>query len=879
MFGATGRDPWGNEAERAELVRDLARQIAEEPVPRKEPPPPRQPASARSSLHKWNANARVSADYCSLGYYHDATITALNPDGSYSVVYDDGLVEDRVPQNRIAPPGGPRGENAGGNADGRWDPPPPKPVENRRRRAASPAARRPVDPPGPGLRRPDGLGEGSQAQGNWQNLGYWHPCTVLAVLPNGGCKLQYDDGYTEDAPPECVLPVGVSTSNGGGMVFEAEPLGGGGFGAAAVQRGSARGDNDAADDRFGRLPLAPRRRRASGVHEAEKARKQFEQERKARLECIKLKPEDKLWAQQHGLMGDRGLFQGMIVRYRNANPSKESVSPNSLGKNIQEAPISVFVRKRPMLPDELRSGGFDVVTPHSSEVSSGLVVHEPKVMVDLSKAMDNHTYRFDGVFGELSTNAQIFEGAVKPMVETLFNTRGGHGTCFAYGQTGSGKTVTMEGLGHNSPNEGNMYGLYWYVAHEIFRRVAMEGRDKGRELVVKAGFFEIYRGKCFDLLARKRKIEVMEDEKGMQCLVGLSWADLTSAEALLHLLSQTSRTTRATAQNDSSSRSHAILQIMVCEPAAQSWQSSFEVCKLSLVDLAGSEWAAKAQSDDRGNRLDGAEINKSLLCLKECIRALGAHGSHVPFRGSKLTQVLKDSFVGKDSRTVMIANISPSSVCCEHSINTIRYAQRVKEWTAASGAAAAAAAPSSEPPAQPTAAGGSSRPGSRHGSRPGSRAASPPDLTDPAAGDRINPVPRLPLPNDASPEVRNADSEHQKEAIDLSRSLKWSAEQLKAAKAQKMVLAAEEGLIAAHGGVVSKVAVMLPQEQSLLEKVNHAGGDVQVDEYVSQLREMIAQRRDQLAALEGALATYEASCASEDTARKNVKAPVSLPWG
>jgi hypothetical protein len=62
-------------------------------------------------------------------------------------------------------------------------------------------------------------------------------------------------------------------------------------------------------------------------------------------------------------------------------------------------------------------------------------------------------------------------------------------------------------------------------------------------------------------------------------------------------------------------------------------------CKLSLVDLAGSEWAAKAQSDDRANRLDGAEINKSLLCLKECIRALGGGGGHVPFRGSKLTQV------------------------------------------------------------------------------------------------------------------------------------------------------------------------------------------------------------------------------------------------
>ena len=138
-----------------------------------------------------------------------------------------------------------------------------------------------------------------------------------------------------------------------------------------------------------------------------------------------------------------------------------------------------------------------------------------------------------------------------------------------------------------------------------------------------------------------------------------------------------------TAQNETSSRSHAILQISVCAPGAPSWNDAELRCKLSLVDLAGSEWAAKAQSDDRNNRLDGAEINKSLLCLKECIRALGAHGAHVPFRGSKLTQVLKDSFVGRDSRTVMIANIAPSNFSCDHSLNTIRYAQRVKDWQAA----------------------------------------------------------------------------------------------------------------------------------------------------------------------------------------------------
>jgi kinesin family protein 2/24 len=76
--------------------------------------------------------------------------------------------------------------------------------------------------------------------------------------------------------------------------------------------------------------------------------------------------------------------------------------------------------------------------------------------------------------------------------------------------------------------------------------------------------------------------------------------------------------------------------------------------------------------------MDGAEINKSLLALKECIRALDQAKTHTPFRGSKLTQVLKDSFIGF-SKSTMIANISPASNCCEHTLNTLRYADRVKE--------------------------------------------------------------------------------------------------------------------------------------------------------------------------------------------------------
>lgn len=103
-----------------------------------------------------------------------------------------------------------------------------------------------------------------------------------------------------------------------------------------------------------------------------------------------------------------------------------------------------------------------------------------------------------------------------------------------------------------------------------------------------------------------------------------------------------------------------------------------QVGKISFIDLAGSERGADTFDNNRQTRLEGAEINKSLLALKECIRALDNDARHVPFRGSKLTAVLRDSFVGETARTVMIANISPTASCVEHTLNTLRYADRVK---------------------------------------------------------------------------------------------------------------------------------------------------------------------------------------------------------
>ena len=137
--------------------------------------------------------------------------------------------------------------------------------------------------------------------------------------------------------------------------------------------------------------------------------------------------------------------------------------------------------------------------------------------------------------------------------------------------------------------------------------------------------------------------------------------------------------------NEASSRSHAVLQITVeNKDRAHGVSSEINVAKLSLIDLAGSERAAA--SHNRGIRLlEGANINRSLLALGNCINALCDQSAknpnkqlHIPYRDSKLTRLLKDS-LGGNCRTVMIANVSPSYMCYEDTINTLKYANRAKE--------------------------------------------------------------------------------------------------------------------------------------------------------------------------------------------------------
>ncbi|MGH0176560.1 UNVERIFIED_CONTAM: hypothetical protein FKN15_072898 [Acipenser sinensis] len=242
--------------------------------------------------------------------------------------------------------------------------------------------------------------------------------------------------------------------------------------------------------------------------------------------------------------------------------------------------IRVCVRKRPLGMREERRGEADVV---STRDSGTVLIQEKKDAVDLTQYIL---------------------------------------------QTGAGKTHTMIGTRQNP-------GLYALAAKDIF--LQLETLQPGRHLHVYISFFEIYCGQLYDLLDGKKRLFAREDGNHVVQIVGLREERVARVDTLLEVISWGSkeRSTGASGVNADSSRSHAIIQVQIKDSDARVYG------RISFIDLAGSERAADARDPDKQTKMEGAEINQSLLALKECIRALDQEHAHTPFRQSKLTQELK----------------------------------------------------------------------------------------------------------------------------------------------------------------------------------------------------------------------------------------------
>ncbi|KAG7229310.1 hypothetical protein INR49_012968 [Caranx melampygus] len=320
-----------------------------------------------------------------------------------------------------------------------------------------------------------------------------------------------------------------------------------------------------------------------------------------------------------------------------------------------------------------------------------LLVHEPKQKVDLTKYLDNQVFHFDYSFDETATNDLVYKFTAKPLVQSVFE--GCMATCFAYGQTGSGKTHTMGG-DFMGKQQNSAKGIYALAAQDVFTYLNHR-RYTNLDLSAYVSFFEIYNGKVYDLLNKKAKLRVLEDDRQQVQVVGLEEVYVTTADEVIKMIQAGSacRTSGQTSANANSSRSHAVLQIVL----RRNDRATTLHGKFSLVDLAGNERGTDVSSNDRSTLVETAEINRSLLALKECIRSLGKNSDHIPFRMSTLTKVLRDSFIGEKSKTCMIAMVSPGMASCEYTMNTLRYADRVKELNgnSKSGGAAKAQEPMS----------------------------------------------------------------------------------------------------------------------------------------------------------------------------------------
>ena len=358
-----------------------------------------------------------------------------------------------------------------------------------------------------------------------------------------------------------------------------------------------------------------------------------------------------------------------MIRNKKADFSQYEPDPHI---EIGNSKIFVVVRKRPLSKKEQLNGEIDNISCNNPSIT----VHECKIKVDgITKYLEDHQFYFDNTFSENETTQEIYDYTVGPMIEMVLNR--GIVTCFAYGQTGSGKTFTMKGIQN-------------LAIDNLFDECKnMYGEDNNLSFYI--SFFEIYGGRLYDLLNNKNKLQVLDDQNGKTQIYGLQEIAAETPDEMRMIIDKGNsvRTTHNTVTNATSSRSHAICNIIIKEKNKKKSKYNF-FGKLSLVDLAGSERAQETQSNNRVRRAEGAEINKSLLALKECIRALQARKNsgnneiHVPFRASKLTHVLRDSFVSKNdkSKIIMISCINPSYISSNHTINTLRYSDRLKEQTA-----------------------------------------------------------------------------------------------------------------------------------------------------------------------------------------------------
>ncbi|CAM8921369.1 unnamed protein product [Rhodiola kirilowii] len=366
--------------------------------------------------------------------------------------------------------------------------------------------------------------------------------------------------------------------------------------------------------------------------------------------------------------------------FRSTGERDESEISTSLSFELSEDPsfwkdhnVQVIIRVRPLNNMEISLQGYNKCVKQESSQTITWTGHPES------------RFTFDAVADETVSQEKLFKVAGVPMVE---NCVGGYNSCmFAYGQTGSGKTHTMLGdIEGGTRRHSVNCGMTPRVFEYMFQRIQKEReaqRDEKLKFTCKCSFLEIYNEQILDLLdPSSNNLQIREDHKKGVYVENLKEIEVSSARDVMQQLLQgaVNRKVAATNMNLASSRSHSVFTCIIESKWESQGVNHHRFARLNLVDLAGSE--RQKSSGAEGERLkEATNINKSLstlgLVIMNLVSISNGKSLHVPYRDSKLTFLLQDS-LGGNSKTTIIANISPSICCSAETLSTLKFAQRAK---------------------------------------------------------------------------------------------------------------------------------------------------------------------------------------------------------
>lgn len=351
--------------------------------------------------------------------------------------------------------------------------------------------------------------------------------------------------------------------------------------------------------------------------------------------------------------------------------------------------VRIYLRIRPSRSEEANNRNNTTSGPSSNNYCLMVDPQNPKQAVTLFSGSKAEVFTYDCVGGPETEQEDIFESVAKPVTE--YCLQGYNGTIFAYGQTGSGKTFTMQGpMTEANLIDFNQRGLIPRTFEYLFECIRAEEEaaavdDSGREFLCKCSYVEIYNETIFDLLeisGSPGTCNLREDIKRGVYIEGAKEEMINSPSEAYEVYERGSlnRHVAETSMNRESSRSHSVFTLFIQSKQRVGEIMDVRESRFNLVDLAGSE--RQQMTGTTGQRLkEAGNINKSLLALSNVINGLvdisNGRARHVQYRDSKLTFLLRDS-LGGNAKTVIIANVSPSSVYYNETLSTLKFAQRAK---------------------------------------------------------------------------------------------------------------------------------------------------------------------------------------------------------